>query len=424
VIRSFGKMHFLALAILSTSALVNCSGDTPKHGQGVNAEESGNIGLELQLPNGTHADTAHYSITGPNGFALQGDIDISNSPSVSALIGGIPPGSGYAVTVTVSSTDATTNCSGQATFAVASRATTNVDVLLRCRVRQSTGSIIINGTLNLCPTIDMIGALPLATKIGTSIALTSLASDDDHVPNPVSYHWTAPPGFDATTPNTTFICATVGSHTITLSVTDGDPGCESISTVTVTCSADPTTGTGGAAGSGGSAGAGPGGSAGAAGTGGSAGTGAPDAGSDDHIVTVEEILAAKSTACLSCAQANCATEIGGCLALRGQSAAAGPATGASREMLCTDALACVLPPGTASCNTGFLNACYCGSAANEACLMAGSADGVCKSPIEAGLETTDPVTIAVSFAKTTLGAGAAMFLAQCLDGTCDSCFQP
>jgi hypothetical protein len=56
--------------------------------------------------------------------------------------------------------------------------------------------------------------------------------------------------------------------------------------------------------------------------------------------------------------------------------------------------------------------------------MAGSADGVCKSPIEAGLETTDPVTIAVSFAKTTLGAGAAMFLAQCLDGTCDSCFQP
>jgi hypothetical protein len=51
-------------------------------------------------------------------------------------------------------------------------------------------------------------------------------------------------------------------------------------------------------------------------------------------------------------------------------------------------------------------------------------DGVCKSPLEAGLETTDPGTIAISFAKTTLGAGAAMFLAQCLDDACGSCFQP
>jgi hypothetical protein len=410
VIRSFGKVHVLAWAVLSTSALVNCSADKPKHGLGANAEESGNIGLELQLPNGTHADTAHYSIMGPNGFALQGDFDISNSPSVSALIGGIPPGSGYSITVTVSSTDATTNCTGQATFAVASRATTNVDVVLRCRTRPNTGSIIINGTLNLCPTIDMIGALPLTAKIGSPIALTSLASDDDHVPSAVSYHWTGPFGFDTTTPNATFGCSVVGAHTITLTVTDGDPGCEATSTAMVTCNADSGPGTDGGAGSGGSGGTGTGGAAGAgtggsagsagssdagtggtagatggtggtggatggtAGTGGSGGTGMPDAGPDGHIVTVEEILAAKSAACLSCAQANCATEIGGCLALRGQPAAAGPATGTSRETLCTDALACVIPPGaTASCNTNFLNACYCGSALNEACLMAGSA---------------------------------------------------
>jgi hypothetical protein len=351
-------------------------------------------------------------------------------------------------------------------------------VLVRCRTAHTTGSILINGTLNLCPTIDTVGALPLTTKVGTSVALTSLASDDDHVPNPVSYHWTESPGFDATTPNATYLCTVVGAHAITLTVTDGDPGCEAISTVTVTCSADTTTGTGGAAGSGGSGGSATGGSAGAGtggnagspdagtggsagvggnagtggnggggtggatggtggasgatggtdgatgGTGGTAGTGVPDAGSDGHIVTVEEILAAKSAACLTCAQTNCATEMGGCLALRGQLAVAGPATGASREVLCTDTLACVIPPGTTSCNMGFLNACYCGSAANEACLMAGNADGVCKSPIESGLETTDPVTVAVSFTTTTLGAGAAMFLAQCLDGACDSCFQP
>jgi hypothetical protein len=61
---------------------------------------------------------------------------------------------------------------------------------------------------------------------------------------------------------------------------------------------------------------------------------------------------------------------------------------------------------------------------NEACLAAGSADGVCKPQLEGGLETTALATIAVSFATTTLGAGAAMFLAQCLDGICDGCFQP
>ncbi|MET0593642.1 MAG: hypothetical protein ABW133_13140, partial [Polyangiaceae bacterium] len=119
-----------------------------------------------------------------------------------------------------------------------------------------------------------------------------------------------------------------------------------------------------------------------------------------------------------------AAEVGGCLALRSQLAAAGPASGTSREVLCTDTVACVFPPAVASCGTGFLNACYCGTAANEACLTAGNPNGACKTPIENGLETTEPATIAVAFTRTTLGAGAAMALAQCLDGVCDACFAP
>jgi hypothetical protein len=413
---------------------------------------AGTVGLELRLPFGTHANTARYVIVGPNGFHLENDIDVSQTQVISAFIGGLPPGSGYSVDATVTSTDGIVSCAGAQTFTVVSNTTTPVHVILRCRPMQTRGSIYINGVLNLCPAVELFGVLPLEARIGSSVALKCLASDIDSAPSPIAHLWSDGSGFAATTADATFTCSTPGVHRITLTVSDGDPACQSTASADVTCTQGDggAPGTGGAggtspdsgAGSGGASGAGAGGAGGASGasgaggaggaagaggtTGGagaSAGNGANDGGSDVHIVTVEEILTAKSPACLACAQSNCAQEVGGCLALRGQSAAAGPGAGASREVLCTQALACVVAPGAASCGAEFLNACYCGTALNETCLMSGNADGICKAHLERGLESTDPTTIAVTFTQTALGAGAAMALAQCLQEECTACFQ-
>jgi hypothetical protein len=148
-----------------------------------------------------------------------------------------------------------------------------------------------------------------------------------------------------------------------------------------------------------------------------------DAGTDAGARTVAGLLAKKSPACLSCAQASCPDEMNGCTNVMGN-AAAGPAMGVSRQTLCLDTVECV-ETSSPNCGAALLGNCYCGTAAGTACLSSGNAgpNGVCKATIERGLETTDPPTIATKFTETTLGSGAAMFLFQCLaDNDCRACF--
>jgi hypothetical protein len=146
-----------------------------------------------------------------------------------------------------------------------------------------------------------------------------------------------------------------------------------------------------------------------------------DTGPDAGGRTVVGILRTKSPACLTCAQDNCATEMNGCTNVMGN-AMAGPAAGVSRQTLCLDTLECV-ETSNPNCAAALLNKCYCGSAVGTACLSQGAPDGVCKTALERGLETTEPATIATSFTQQDLGAGAAMFLVQCLnDNQCMNCF--
>jgi hypothetical protein len=270
--RSFGKATILALATLTASAALNCSGESTKHNNGSSVEHAGSVGLELQIAPGINIDTVHYTITGPNGYSSAGDINVSNSSTISALIGGIPAGSGYVITLTaVSTADTGVNCVGQATFNVTANATTPVTVHLQCR-KPGNGSIIVNGTINVCPTIDSIGAAPTSVAIGGTVSLTSAASDTDGIPSPVTYAWAEGTTSIASTANATYTCAAAGTHTITLSVTDGDPGCEDHGTVTVNCGgAGGTGGTGGGGGAGGATGGAGGATGGAAGATGGAG---------------------------------------------------------------------------------------------------------------------------------------------------------
>jgi Lamin Tail Domain len=216
----------LTLFVLALGTL----GCSPRGVSGV-----GSVGIALQLAPGLSLDTISYDITGPAGFERAGTLDVSKSGTVSATIGGLPAGSGFTIVLTSTATNGGTQCMGSASFSVTAHATTGVTVHLLCREPPTTGSVLVNGTINVCPVVDGLSASPAEVLVGGSITLASTAHDTDGAPAALTYHWTASAGTlsDAGAQNPTFTCTAGGSVTVTVAVSDGD--CSDSATTTVTC---------------------------------------------------------------------------------------------------------------------------------------------------------------------------------------------
>ena len=233
-------------------------------------EDSGSIGLALQA-GGVTLNSVGYTIIG-NGYSKSGTINVAGSSLISAVIGGIPAGSGYSISLSASdATNSAITCSGSASFNVSAGATTSTQVKLQCKTPAKTGSVMVNGTLNVCPVIDSLSVAPAETTVGNAVGLSATGSDSDKMPSALSYSWTSNSGTiaGAASANASLTCTSVGPVTVTLTVSDGD--CADTLTQTVTCS--PAVSGSGGSGSGGSAGA-------SAGSGGfSAGSGGAIAGS-------------------------------------------------------------------------------------------------------------------------------------------------
>jgi Lamin Tail Domain len=199
------------------------------------ADDVGGVGLALQVAPGVSLGSVSYSITGPGGFARSGAFDESHSTTLSATIGGLPAGDGFAVALSATASDGATQCAGSAPFSVVAHATTGVTVHLLCHEPSKTGSVLVNGSLNVCPVVDGVSATPDEVLVGSSIALVGAAHDADGAPAPLTTHWTASAGTlsDASATSPTFTCTTGGIATITLAVSDGD--CGDSQSVTVTC---------------------------------------------------------------------------------------------------------------------------------------------------------------------------------------------
>lgn len=234
-------LSILALGLCSAACLVaaGCSESTDLTEPSAEAKETGSIELALSLPDGETADKVSYTITGPKGYSKTGKIDVSNSSEISARIPGIPAGSGYEVKLSTSS--ASNRCSGSASFDVKAGQTASVTVSLACQGKARTGSVMIEGVVNLCPSIDGVGASPAEVYVGSSIALSAVAYDIDVAPEALSYSWTASSGelSSSTAKNPKLTCKTPGPVTVELTVTDGDPseGCAASQAVEVICSA-------------------------------------------------------------------------------------------------------------------------------------------------------------------------------------------
>ena len=145
LVSTFRSVPLLWLALAATGPQGACSRG-PSGGNEV--DQVGSVALALAAAPGVTLNAVSYTVTG-NGFAKSGTIDTSGSPTVNGTIGGLPAGKGYTLTLTATSVEGDTTFTGSATFDVTARATTSVTVHLNGSEKTGTGSIAVNGTIDV-----------------------------------------------------------------------------------------------------------------------------------------------------------------------------------------------------------------------------------------------------------------------------------
>ena len=230
------RMTHIGLALLLAGATVaGCGEQGPAS---ADSAQAGSVDLAL-VTGGVTLASVSYTITGSNAFSKTGTINVAASATLSTVIGGLPAGKGFTIALSATSTDGATTCGGSATFDVTAGLVATVTVALDCHQAAKTGSVLVNGILNVCPVGDGLSANPADVAVGFPIALSAGAHDPDSGPSPLAYSWTAPSGSftGATSATPTFTCSVPGPVLLTAIVSDGDAtsGCPATMTVTVTC---------------------------------------------------------------------------------------------------------------------------------------------------------------------------------------------
>ena len=97
----------------------------------------GALDVALAVPPNFQIATVNYQLTNA-GFSKSGTLDVSQTTTISGVLGGIPAGSGYTLALTATDTTSKfTGCSGSAPVTVVAGATTPVSVGIDCHLPQS-----------------------------------------------------------------------------------------------------------------------------------------------------------------------------------------------------------------------------------------------------------------------------------------------
>jgi hypothetical protein len=207
------------------------------HGASQGSDESAGIsGQALVISPGVTVASATYTVTGPNGFTSAGSVPVGSSPDLSVVLNGLPIATGYEMDVFATASDGVTTCEATSSFDVTGASTT-IPVHLVCGV--PAGDVTVTGTVNVCPVLDGLDALPTEALLGGHAVLSASAHDADNGPSPLTYKWTingAPLG-NHPQPTLTFTCTSPGAVTIKVAISDGDPdaACGDSLAATVTC---------------------------------------------------------------------------------------------------------------------------------------------------------------------------------------------
>jgi len=280
------RAALIAAAVLGAGAVaVSCGREASHH------DDVGSVAVALTLSPGVTVNTVTFQITGNGITPINGTIDVTNATRATALVPGIPAGTGYQVTMDATSTDGRT-CHGVGTFDVAAGMTATATVTLQCRGQgNGQGTVAINGRLDNCPFITSFMASSLQGVVGGAPISISVAATDFDAMDTITYSWTtsAPAVGSLGNPaaaSTTFTCNTAGTTQLSIAVSDGVCGDNRTPAIPIECviigGVGGRMGTGGAGtGGAGTGGAGTGGAGtGGAGTGGAGTGGAPGTGGD------------------------------------------------------------------------------------------------------------------------------------------------
>src|SRR6185295_17994581 len=93
------------------------------------------VTVALSLSPGVTVNTVTFQITGNGITPINGTIDVTNATLATALVPGIPAGTGYTVTMDAVSVDGGTTCHGTGMFDVAAGQTASANVTLQCHGR-------------------------------------------------------------------------------------------------------------------------------------------------------------------------------------------------------------------------------------------------------------------------------------------------
>ncbi len=225
--KSFVRTSLLLGAIAAAAPLA-CSQGPGSPSSGPSAPQGdgvGSIGMKLTLPGGGSIQTIGWTITGPSGASTvvkTGVANVQNSEVIRFLVGDLPVGTNFNISLSGTSADGSVTCAGSAQFDVMARTTTNVSVALQCNSPASqSGSALINGTTYNCASVGSLTANPAETSVGASVAVSGSATGPNA--GTLTYAWTASGGsFDTpTAAQANFTCTAPGVVTLTLSVGDG-----------------------------------------------------------------------------------------------------------------------------------------------------------------------------------------------------------
>jgi len=203
----------IGVAMVAASAFAACTGDAAD-------AETGSLGMEVQIGPGVTLSSVNWSINNAaSGFSRTGSVNVRFSNTISFQTGVLPPGAGYAITLGATSVDGAFTCIGSAGFKVTAGVVTPVTTVLTCSsAAPGQGTIVVNGTTQLCANLDSLSASPLETAVNTSILLSATGSLGALTP---TFAWTASAGTfdDATLASPTYTCpATPGKELITVSI--------------------------------------------------------------------------------------------------------------------------------------------------------------------------------------------------------------
>jgi len=195
----------------------------------------GEASLVLSVAGGEAIDEVMWEISDNHIELMSGVIDTSAPRATASVeVFGLPPGSGYEVVMSATTTDATVRCEGSATFRVEAARVAEVYVYLNCKAEPRSGGARVDGTFNVCATLEKVVVTPLKTSIGNRIDLRAEAAEVDG--DPIEYAWSATSGDIAQPEDSTtyYTCTEVGEHVIEVSVSD-DERCSDGWSVPVAC---------------------------------------------------------------------------------------------------------------------------------------------------------------------------------------------